>query len=128
MKQRTNMVRRFLAVGVAAAASVVFCSSPALAGQFAMAHTTDGKDWGGKAFFDPDGDVFKVCDLKSDGMKAEMSGDYPGGTASLIASKKGKCTTQAMNIRENATVKIKVCLLANDVDRRKCSGWSLGSA
>ncbi|WP_329395899.1 hypothetical protein OHA45_19105 [Streptomyces lydicus] len=124
-------VRGFLTAGIASVAALIFSSTPAFAGEFIMAHTTDGKDWGGKAFFDPNGDRLKVCDLKADGMFPEVLMRWGSGAYTSIHERhgSGKCDSVSReDIPEGMNVEIRICLLDRNWNNRYCSRWVGGSA
>ncbi|MFH8350448.1 hypothetical protein [Streptomyces sp. NPDC018045] len=125
-------IRGFVAAGVAATATVAFCGSPAFAGQDAMAHTTDhAKDWGGKAMFNDDGDVFRICDLKADARVVTAVvkiADEPDSTHYLGEyDGAGKCRNFTLNMTEGHVFKMKVCLTTGGRDYY-CSNWVSGVA
>ncbi|WEB42172.1 hypothetical protein MOV08_24905 [Streptomyces yunnanensis] len=122
-------IRRFLATGVAAAAMVAFGSTPAFA-EDAMAHTTDGSTWGGKANWRSYGDRLEACDNAADGMTVQTQIQTKGYGSKLLWTRggRGSCNHLTWDLPEWSYIQIRVCLLDGNLKPHNCSRWVAGSA
>ncbi|WP_438487564.1 hypothetical protein [Streptomyces sp. S186] len=122
-------IRRFLATGAAATAIVAFGSTPAFA-EDAMAHTTDGSTWGGKATWRSYGDRLEACDNAADGMTVQAQVQDEGGYGKVlwVRGGRGSCDHLTWDLPEWTKVQIRVCLLDGSLKAHNCSGWVSGSS
>lgn len=119
-------VRRLLGAAIAAAAAVVFCSSPAFAGTSAETFTTDR---GGYAYFGHKGERVEVCDNKIDGWSARAILKYGKSTHYLTNTYGGhQCHSWKVSIPEGTPVKLQACLVDSAYHHHFCSRWYLGKA
>ncbi|KUO23013.1 hypothetical protein [Streptomyces dysideae] len=97
------------------AAAVMFAAGPAVAGTDIYVDTTDPFS-GGAAGFKADGEIYTVCDNRSDGMRASAHIGWIDSSAShwiKLEDTNGSgnaCARMNLEIAEGESVAIEVCL------------------
>ncbi|MGP4027411.1 hypothetical protein [Actinomadura sp. 3N407] len=113
------MLRRILSAAGISLAAILISASPAHAGTDIP--PTYSPDMGAGGRFTSNGDIFRVCDLKLDGLRARMymwrsdaphylpgiSNVYLGHVDDTTAD--GSCVDKGINIPESYEVTFKIC-------------------
>ncbi|MEU6081957.1 hypothetical protein [Streptomyces sp. NPDC047108] len=119
--------KRLAAAIGAAAAAVLLVSSPAVAGTDIYVNTTDPFN-GGAAGFYSDGEIFTVCDNRSDGMRAIghiFWQDSNGSHWVPVEDTNGSgnsCARKNLSIGEGEKVSVEICLQnGSSGDKKYCA-------